>query len=54
VARLGFTQAEIDEFKRGASATVRLVPAASPGEEVVLPLSLTGFTAGFTSTDATE
>ncbi len=54
VARLGFTQAEVDEFKRGNSASVRLVPAAAPGEEVVLQLSLTGFTAAFTSTDATE
>ncbi len=54
VARLGFTQAEVDEFKRGAAATVRLVPAAAPTEEVVLDVSLTGFTAGFTATTATE
>ena len=54
VARLGFTQAEVDEFKRGAAATVRLVPAAAPTEEVVLDVSLIGFTAGFTATTATE
>jgi len=54
VARLGFTQEEVDEFKRGNNASVRLVPAAAPGEEVVLQLSLTGFTAAFTSTESTE
>jgi invasion protein IalB len=51
VARLGFTQAEVDQFKRGSQATVRLVPAAAPTDEVVLDVSLAGFTAGF---DATE
>jgi len=49
VARIGFTQAEIDEFKRGVQATVRIVPAAAPTQEVVLALSLTGFTAGYDS-----
>jgi len=53
VARVGFTQEEVDEFKRGAAATVRLVPAAAPTEEVVLDVSLTGFTAGFTSSTQT-
>jgi invasion protein IalB len=52
VARVGFTQEEIDEFKRGVRATVRLVPAAAPTEEVILDVSLSGFTAGYDS--ATE
>ena len=47
VARLGFTAAEVDQFKRGAAATVRLVHAANPNQEILLDLSLTGFTAGF-------
>lgn len=47
VARVGFTQAEVDEFKAGSAATLRLVPAAAPEAEVLLELSLTGFTAGF-------
>ncbi|MEO1639798.1 MAG: invasion associated locus B family protein [Pseudomonadota bacterium] len=54
VARVGFTQAEVDEFKRGAVATVRLVPAAAPDEEVVLDVSLSGFTAGIEGTEARE
>ena len=52
VARLGFTQEEVDQFKRGAAATVRLVPAAAPTEEVVLNVSLNGFTAGFNAASA--
>ncbi|MEJ8560732.1 invasion associated locus B family protein [Yoonia sp. GPGPB17] len=51
VARLGFTKNEVDEMKRGNVATIRLVPAAAPTEEVVLEVSLSGFTAGFTATD---
>ncbi len=47
VARIGFTQAEVDQFKRGANAQIRLVPAAAPDEEVLLSMSLSGFTAGF-------
>lgn len=47
VARLGFTEAEVQQFRRGNVATVRLVPAADPNFEVVLDVSLTGFTAGF-------
>jgi invasion protein IalB len=47
VARLGLTQAEVDAFKRGSTATLRMVPAAAPDEEFVLTMSLAGFTAGF-------
>ena len=47
VARLGFTTDNIDQFKRGNAATIRLVPAAAPDQEIVLTVSLTGFTAGF-------
>lgn len=53
VARIGFTPEEVDQLKRGAQATLRLVPAAAPTEQVVLTLSLKGFTAGYESTAAT-
>lgn len=46
-ARLGFTSAEIDQFKRGSTGTVIIVPVAAPKEEVRLTLSLAGFTAGW-------
>ena len=50
VARVGFTQAEVDQFKAGANASIRIVPAAAPESEVLLNVSLSGFTAGYDST----
>lgn len=50
VSRIGFTAEEVNQFKRGNAATLRMVPAAAPDEEVVLNLSLTGFTAGYNAT----
>ena len=50
VARVGFRDSEIEEFKRGNVATIRLIPAAAPDQEVVLDISLSGFTAGFEGT----
>jgi invasion protein IalB len=47
VARVGFTAEELAQFKRGRAATLRMVPAAAPDQEVLLNISLTGFTSGF-------
>ncbi len=47
VSRVGFTKAEIDALKKGAKATMIIVPAAAPKQTVVLDISLKGFTAGF-------
>ena len=47
VARVGFTAEEVAQFKRGNTATLRMVPAAAPDQEVVLTVSLSGFTAGY-------
>lgn len=47
VARVGFTEEEVNQFKRGNEATLRMVPAAAPDEAVILTISLSGFTAGF-------
>jgi len=52
VARIGFTAEEVEQFKRGANASLRLVPAAAPNTEVLLDVSLSGFTAGFESSGA--
>lgn len=46
-ARVGFTQADINAFKKGAVAKLTLVPAPAPDQKVILEMSLTGFTAGF-------
>ncbi|MEY4984191.1 MAG: hypothetical protein RIR62_2457 [Pseudomonadota bacterium] len=47
VARVGFTAAELDGFKKGAKAVVTIVPAIAPNETVPLEVSLKGFTAGY-------
>lgn len=47
VARFGLSQPQLDAFKRGAKGTLRIVPAAAPDQEVLLDMSLSGFTAGF-------
>ncbi len=46
-ARVGFTQADINAFKKGAVAKLTLVPAPAPDQKVILDMSLKGFTAGF-------
>jgi invasion protein IalB len=47
VARIGLMPDEVEGFRRGSKAQVRIVPAAAPDQEVVLDISLSGFTAGF-------
>lgn len=47
VARVGFTADEVAQFKKGAKATMTIVPAAAPEEKVELNISLNGFTAGY-------
>ncbi|MDO5646494.1 invasion associated locus B family protein [Paracoccus sp. (in: a-proteobacteria)] len=48
VARMGFTNAELTQMKRGNQATLRLLPfGGDPQNPVLLPMSLSGFTAAF-------
>ncbi|MCF1710101.1 invasion associated locus B family protein [Tabrizicola sp. J26] len=47
VARVGFTQAEVDAMKNGKSASLTIVPAMAPDQKITLNVSLKGFTAGF-------
>lgn len=51
VARVGFTADDIAAMKRGASATLTIVPAGSPDNPVALNVSLTGFTAAYDNLD---
>ncbi|WP_323007717.1 invasion associated locus B family protein [Pseudorhodobacter sp.] len=46
IAQIGFTQAELDGFKKGKEAKLTLVQVFSP-DKVELTISLAGFTAGF-------
>lgn len=54
VSRIGFTAAEIEQFKRGAKAVLTIVPVVAPDQKVAVDLSLKGFTAGFTAVSATN
>lgn len=46
-SRIGFTGPEVDQFKAGREALIEIRPVAAPDQTVSLPVSLTGFTAGF-------
>jgi invasion protein IalB len=46
VARVGFTADEVNAFRRGNTATMTIVPAAAPDQQVPITISLAGFTAG--------
>ncbi len=47
IAQIGLTNDEVGAFKRGAAATVTIVPAGAPDQRVTLNMSLSGFTDGF-------
>lgn len=46
-ARIGYSAADIDRFKRGRSAKMSIVPLVAPDQRISLTVSLTGFTAGY-------
>lgn len=52
ISRIGFTQPEVDQLKKGNKATITIVPVAAPDQKVVLNVSLKGFTAGFDAVTA--
>jgi invasion protein IalB len=54
VSRLGFTADEVAQMKKGATATIVIVPFVAPDERVTLPVSLKGFTAGLAAVDASN
>ncbi|SHG29361.1 invasion associated locus B family protein [Cognatishimia maritima] len=47
VSRVGLTEEDVNAYKRGAKASVAIVPAVAPDQVVVVDMSLTGFTAAF-------
>lgn len=54
IAQIGFTQDDVDSFKRGAKAIVSIVPAPAPDQRINLELSLKGFTAAYDVVDVVE
>ncbi|MEF3047645.1 invasion associated locus B family protein [Pseudotabrizicola sp. L79] len=53
VARIGFTADEVAQLKKGAKATLTIVPVVAPDQKVNADLSLKGFTAGFDAVSKT-
>jgi invasion protein IalB len=49
VTRLGLTEEDLALFRRGATATLSMVPAAAPDQIVTVTMSLSGFTAAYTA-----
>jgi len=49
-ARIGLTQSDLNGFKRGAKATVTIVPFVAQDQKIELEMSLSGFTASFDKT----
>ncbi|MDO9638588.1 MAG: invasion associated locus B family protein [Pseudotabrizicola sp.] len=54
ISRIGFTAAEVEQFKKGAKAVLTIVPVVAPDQKVAVDLSLKGFTAGFAAVSATN
>jgi invasion protein IalB len=54
LSRVGFLPEEVDAFRKGAEAQIIIVPAKAPNQQVILTLSLKGFTAGFEALVATR
>ncbi|MFC2967640.1 invasion associated locus B family protein [Acidimangrovimonas pyrenivorans] len=50
-ARVGFTAEDLAAFRKGAKASVSIVPVAAPNQVITLPMSLKGFTAGFAAVE---
>ncbi len=53
-ARIGLVEEDVAAFRRGANATITIVPALAPDQTVELALSLNGFTDSFTKSSVIE
>ncbi|MDP3961470.1 MAG: invasion associated locus B family protein [Pseudorhodobacter sp.] len=54
VARIGFTDTDIAALKKGANATITIVPVVAPDQKVKLNVSLKGFTAAYDAAALTK
>ncbi|MCR8827164.1 invasion associated locus B family protein [Pseudosulfitobacter koreensis] len=53
-ARIGLVEQDVAAFRRGANATITIVPALAPDQTVELTLSLNGFTDSFAKASVIE
>jgi invasion protein IalB len=52
ISRIGFTAEELTSLKKGANASITIVPVVAPDQKVTVTASLKGFTAGFAAVTA--
>ena len=52
IARVGFTEEDIDAFRKGAEATVTVFAIAAPNQPFAAIMSLSGFTAAYEALQA--
>lgn len=52
VGRIGMLQADVDAYKKGAKATMQIVPAVAPDKVAAVDISLKGFTLAFDKLEA--
>jgi invasion protein IalB len=52
VSRVGLTDEDMTNFRKGAKATVTIVPMAAPDQQVVATVSLKGFTKAYEALEA--
>jgi invasion protein IalB len=52
IARIGFTEAEVNSFRKGNKADISIIPVVAPTEKVTVNVSLNGFTAGYAAVNA--
>lgn len=53
-ARIGLTEQDIEALKRGNEAVLTIVPALAPDQQVIVALSLEGFTASYAKVSVVE
>lgn len=53
-SQIGFSNGDVASFKRGAAASVTIVPAIAPNETVTVQMSLTGFTKAYEALKALD
>lgn len=54
VSQIGLTAADIEAYKNGKEGIVSLRPAPAPDQVISLPMSLSGFTAGYEAVDVVK
>ena len=47
ISQIALAEKDLEDFRAGSAVELRIVPARAPAQEVLLSMSLIGFTAGY-------